>query len=196
MFSGLISATYQVNPSNRITGLYTRQTYFKPNRNASAFTPPDSTWIEDDVFSIYQGAYNSQIGSNAVFDGRVSYSTVVFPLFVQPGVTDPNTVELSTGRNSGAAPNNFDQWRTRLAIDAGMTWAKRTGNLNHALKGGYQYFRGLSDQTADAFQGVNLTVLNGAPQQVTEYNSPVQEKEVFSGSVLHLQATSRWARSR
>jgi len=187
MFSGLINATYQVNPRNRITGLYTRQTYWKPNRNASALNPPESTWIEDDVFSIYQGAYNSQIGPNAVFDGRVSYSTVVFPLFVQPGVTDPNTVELSTGKNSGAAPNNFDQWRTRLAIDGGMTWAKRTGNLNHALKGGYQYFRGLSDQTADAFQGVNLTVLNALPQQVTEYNSPVQEKEVFSGSVLHLQ---------
>src|SRR5262245_18608408 len=187
MFSGLINATYQVNPSNRITGLYTRQTYWKPNRNASATVPPDSTWIEDDIFTIYQGAYNSQIGSNAVFDGRVSYSTVTFPLRLQPGVTDPNSVELSTGLNSGVAGQTFDQWRTRLAIDAGMTWAKRTGNINHAIKGGYQYFRGLSDQTADVLQGVNLTTLNGIPQQVTEYNSPVQEKEVFAGSVLHLQ---------
>jgi len=187
MFSGLGNATYQINPSNRLTGLFTRQTYFKPNRNASALNPPESTWIEDDVFSIYQGAYNSQIGSNAVFDARVSYSTVVFPLKVQPGVTQPNTVELSTGRSSGAASLNFDQWRTRLAVDTAMTWAKRTGNINHDIKGGYQYFRGLSDQTADAFQGVNLNVLNGIPQTVTEYNSPVQEKEIFRGSVLHLQ---------
>src|SRR6185295_6104642 len=50
-----------------------------------------------------------------------------------------------------------------------------------------QYFRGLSDSIQDVFQGVNLQVLNGVPQTVTEYNSPVQEKEIFRGSVLHLQ---------
>src|SRR5204862_3014782 len=111
MFSGLANVSYQLNARNKITGLYTRQSYWKPNRNASALTPPESTWIEDDVFSIYQGAYNSQIGSNAIFDARVSYSTVVFPLNLQPGVTQPNEVELSTGRNSGAASQNYDQWR-------------------------------------------------------------------------------------
>jgi Carboxypeptidase regulatory-like domain len=187
MFSGLGNVTYELNPSNRITGLYTRQTYFKPNRNASALVPPESTWIEDDVFSIYQGAYNSQISSNAIFDARVSYSTVVFPLKLQPGVTQPNVVELSTGKNSGAASQNYDQWRTRLAVDTAMTYVKRTGNVNHDIKGGYQYFRGLADATQDVFQGINLNVLNSVPQTVTEYNSPVQEKEIFRGSVLHLQ---------
>lgn len=187
MFSGLGNVTYQINPSNRFTGLYTRQTYYKPNRNASALNPPESTWIEDDVFSIYQGAYNSQISSNAVLDARVSYSTVVFPLKLQPGVTQPNQVELSTGRNSGAASQNYDQWRTRLAVDTAVTYAKRTGSINHDIKGGYQFFRGLSDSLQDVFQGVNLSVLNGVPQTVTEYTSPVQEKEIFRGSVLHVQ---------
>ena len=37
------------------------QTYWKPNRNASAQVQPDSTWIEDDVFRIFQAHYNSQI---------------------------------------------------------------------------------------------------------------------------------------
>jgi hypothetical protein len=187
MFSGLGNATYQLNPSNRVTGLFTRQTYYKPNRNASALNPPESTWIEDDVFSIYQGAYNSQISSNAIFDARVSYSTVVFPLKLQPGVTQPNLVELSTGKSSGVASQSYDQWRTRLAVDTALNYAARTGNIGHDIKGGYQYFRGLSDSTQDVFQGVNLNVLNGAPQTVTEYNSPVQEKEIFRGSVLHLQ---------
>ena len=187
MFSGLGNVTYQVNPRNRVTGLFTRQTYLKPNRNASALNPPESTWIEDDVFSIYQGAYNSQIGSNAVFDARVSYSTVVFPLKLQPGVTAPNKLELSTGKSSGVASQSYDQWRTRLAVDTAMTYAKRTGSINHDIKGGYQYFRGLSDSIQDVFQGVNLQVLNSVPQTVTEYNSPVDEKEIFRGSVLHLQ---------
>jgi carboxypeptidase family protein len=187
MFSGLGNVTYQLNPSNRVTGLFTRQSYYKPNRNASALNPPESTWIEDDVFSIYQGAYNSQISSSAVFDARVSYSTVVFPLKLQPGVTQPNQVELSTGKSSGAASQSYDQWRTRLAVDTALTYIKRTGNINHDIKGGYQYFRGLSDSTQDVLQGVNVNVLNGVPQTVTEYNSPVKEIEIFRGSVLHLQ---------
>jgi hypothetical protein len=187
MFSGLGNVTYQVNPANRITGLYTRQTYWKPNRNASAFNPPESTWIEDDVFSIYQGAYNSQISSDAVLDARVSYSTVVFPLRFQPEADAPNRVELSTGVNSGAAPQSFDQWRTRLAVDGAISVFKRTGAVNHDIKGGYQFFRGLSEATADVFEGVNLNVLNGVPQTVTEYNSPVVAEEIFRGSVLHVQ---------
>jgi Carboxypeptidase regulatory-like domain len=187
MFSGLGNVTYQLNPDNRITGLYTRQTYYKPNRNASALNPPETTWIEDDIFTIYQGAYNSQISSNAVFDARVSYSTITFPLNLQPDITGPNVVELSTGVNSGSASQNFDQWRTRLAIDGGITIFKRTGQINHTIKAGYQYFRGFSDSIQDVFEGINLTVLDGQPQTVTEYNSPVDEEEIFRGSVLHVQ---------
>src|SRR6185503_14983957 len=57
--SGLVNLSYQLNSNNRIDALWTRQTYWKPNRNASASIQPDSTWIEDDVFSIYQAHYNS-----------------------------------------------------------------------------------------------------------------------------------------
>src|SRR5712692_9141490 len=87
LFSGLVNASYQFNPQNRLDVLWTRQTYYKPNRNASAQVQPDSTWIEDDVFRIYQGNYSSQISSNALLDARVSYSDIDFPLKLQPGVT-------------------------------------------------------------------------------------------------------------
>jgi hypothetical protein len=187
MFSGLGNVTYQLNERHRLTGLYTRQTYYKPNRNASALQPPETTWIEDDVFTIYQGAYNSQISSNAVFDARVSYSTVVFPLNLQPDITGPNVVELSTGLNSGSASQNFDQWRTRLAVDTAFSMFKRTGKIAHDIKAGYQYFRGLSEANQDVYQGVNLQVFEGEPRTVTEYTSPVDEEEIFRGSVLHVQ---------
>ena len=187
MFSGLGNVTYQLNARNRLTGLYTRQTYYKPNRNASAINPPETTWIEDDVFTIYQGAYNSQISSNAVFDARVSYSTITFPLKLQPDITGPNVVELSTGVNSGSASQSFDQWRTRLAIDSAVTLFKRTGRFNHDIKAGYQYFRGAEDAGQDVFDGINLQVLNGEAQTVTQFNSPVNSEEIFRGSVLHVQ---------
>ncbi len=187
MFSGLGNVSYEINSRNKVTGLFTRQTYWKPNRNASALVPPDSTWIEDDVFSIYQGAYNSQISSNSVFDARVSYSTIQFPLKFQPGVTDPNVTDLATGKQSGVAGQTYDQWRTRLAVDGSLTAFKRTGTINHDIKVGYQFFRGLSDSKQDVLQGVNLNVLAGVPQTVTEFNSPVDEIEIFRGSVIHAQ---------
>ena len=70
LFSGLVNLSYELNSKNRINALWTRQTYWKPNRNASAQIQPDSTWIEDDVFSIYQGKYSSTISSNALLDVR------------------------------------------------------------------------------------------------------------------------------
>jgi len=187
MFSGLANVTYQLDARNKITGLYTRQSYWKPNRNASALTPPESTWIEDDVFSIYQGAYNSQIGQNSVLDARVSYSTVVFPLKLQPGVTAQSVFDDGTGKSSGVASQSYDQWRTRLAVDSAMTVFKRMGSVTHDIKAGYEFFRGLSDSKQDVYQGVTLNVLNSVPEKVTEWNSPVDEIEVFRGSVLHAQ---------
>jgi len=52
-------------------------------------------------------------------------------------------VELSTGRNSAPRHRTYDQ----VADTAGgrhvaVTYAKRTGDINHSIKGGYQYFRG------------------------------------------------------
>ena len=135
-----------------------------------------------------RGRLQLQIGNNAVFDARVSYSTIAFPLNLQPDVTGPNVVELSTGVNSGAASQNFDQWRTRLAIDGGVTIVKRTGRVDPQHQGRLPASSGgFSDSIQDVFQGINLQVFEGEPQRVIEYNSPVGEEEIFRGSVLHVQ---------
>jgi hypothetical protein len=52
---------------------------------------------------------------------------------------------------------------------------------------GYEFFRGLSDAGIDVFQGVNLTVNNGVPNTVTQFNTPFREIEEFRGSVIHAQ---------
>src|SRR5262249_34868564 len=190
LFSGLVNVSYELNPKNRLDVLWTRQTYWKPNRNASAQVQPDSTWIEDDVFSIYQGRYTSSISSNALLDVRVSYSDVSFPLYLQSGVTQPNNVELTTGNQTGAAQFAYNpaQHRTRLALDGSYSWAK--GNLagaDHQFKVGYEFYRGYASSNLDALQGINLQTFGGAPSTVTEYNTPVPDIAEFTGSVLFLQ---------
>jgi hypothetical protein len=188
--SELVNLSYQLNPKNRLDVLWTRQTYWKPNRNAGATIQPDSTWIEDDVFSIYQAHYNSQISPNALLDVRVSDSDVSFPLFLQPGVTQPNTQETTTGNQTGVASFGYDppQHRTRLSLSGTLSYFKgHFAGAEHEFKGGYEFYRGYSSANLDALNGINLTTFNGAPSTVTEYNTPVPGIDEFTGSVLFVQ---------
>ena len=142
LFSWLVNATYQLNANNQITGLATRQTYLKPNRNADALIAPEATWIEDDIFRIYQGRYNSTIRNSALFDARVSYLKIDFPLKFQPDVTGPNTTELSTGFQNGAAAQAFQFYRSRTSAEFSLSYFKDNWlGANHDIKGGYQFFR-------------------------------------------------------
>jgi hypothetical protein len=188
LFSGLVNLSYQMNTKNRLDLLWTRQTYYKPNRNAGATCQPDCTWIEDDVFRIYQANYNSQISSRALLDVRVSYSDIDFPLGLQPGVTQPNTVETTTGVQSGVASLSFNQHRSRLSASASLSSLGHTfASANHDFKGGYEFYRGYASSNNDALDGINLTTFNGQPSTVTEYNTPVPGVSEFTGSVLYAQ---------
>lgn len=197
LFSWLVNASWQINPNNRFDALVTRQTYYKPNRNASAQVPPESTWVEDDVFRIYQGHYTSQISDNALVDARVSYVNIDFPLRDQPGSTRANITEATTGIQAGAAQLNFDQFRSRLAIDGTLSYFKgRWFGASHNLKVGYSFYRGYTEETDGAFDSVNLTTFGGAPSTVLQWNTPVFVKNEFTGSVLFAQdsiSSGRWA---
>jgi hypothetical protein len=192
LFSWLVNATYQLNPRNQITGLATRQTYLKPNRNADALIAPEATWIEDDIFRIYQGRYNSSITSNALFDARVSYLKIDFPLNFQPDVTGPHTTELTTGFQSGAAAQSFQFYRSRTSAEFALTYFK--GDLlgaSHDIKTGYQYFRGFARTGADVFEAVDQNLLGGTGSSITQYNTPLLSENTFTGSVLYVQDNVR-----
>jgi hypothetical protein len=192
LFSWLVNATYQLNPNNQITGLATRQTYLKPNRNADALIAPEATWIEDDIFRIYQGRYNSSITNNALFDARVSYLKVDFPLKLQPDVTGPHTTELSTGFQSGAAAQAFQFYRSRTSAEFSLSYFK--GNwlgASHDLKGGYQFFRGFARTGTDVLESVDQNLLDGEGSSITQYNTPLLSEDTFTGSVLFLQDNVR-----
>ena len=192
LFSWLVNATYQLNAKNQFTGLATRQTYLKPNRNADALIAPEATWIEDDIFRIYQGRYNSSITNNALFDARVSYLKVDFPLKFQPDVTGPHTTELSTGFQSGAAAQAFQFYRTRTSAETSLSYFKNHWlGVSHDIKGGYQFFRGFARTGADVLESVDQNLLNGQGSSITQYNTPLLSQDTFTGSVLFLQDNVR-----
>ena len=188
LFSGLVNLNYQFNPKNHLDVLGTIQTYYKPNRNASAQIQPDTTWIEDDVFRIYQAHYNSQIKSNALLDVRLSYSNVDFPLKFQPGVTQPYTTEATTGDQFGVSQLAFVFYRSRLAGDATLSFYKgKWGGADHDIKVGYQFGSAYSKSDTNVLDSVNLSLFNGAPSTVTEWNTPVVTESRYNDHVLFAQ---------
>ncbi|HTI38920.1 MAG TPA: TonB-dependent receptor [Vicinamibacterales bacterium] len=192
LFSWLVNGTYQLNAKNQITGLATRQTYWKPNRNADALIAPEATWIEDDIFRIYQGRYNSSISNNALFDARISYLKIDFPLKFQPDVTGPHTTELSTGFQCCAAAQSYKFYRSRTSAEFSMSYFKNDWlGANHDIKGGYQYFRGYARTGADVLEAVDQNLFNGDGSYIIQYNTPLDSQDTFTGSVLYLQDNVR-----
>jgi len=188
LFSGLLNLSYQLNPKHRIDVLGTIQTYYKPNRNASAQVPPDSTWIEDDVFRIFQGHYNAQIGGTALFDARISYSNVDFPLKFQEGVSEQNTTELTTGNQTGAAPQAFVFYRERLAGETSLNYYKAGWlGADHDFRVGYQFGRAVSESEADVVDGVTLNVFEGEPSFIIAFNTPVLTQSRYTDHVFFAQ---------
>jgi outer membrane receptor protein involved in Fe transport len=141
IFSGLGSVTYQVNDRNQVTGLFTRQTYLKPRRGTeNGFFVPSTTWIEDDVFDIAQGAWHSTLSDDTLLDARVSYSSIVFPLLPQEDATEAGNYDLSTGEYARAqAFGYYDQDRDRLSINGAATRFVSDWNGNHQFKFGLEY---------------------------------------------------------
>ena len=188
LFSGLLNLTWQATQKQRVELLGTFQTYYKPNRNASAQVQPDTTWIEDDVFRIFQGHYNAQIGSAALFDARISFSNVDFPLKFQEGVTQQNTTELTTGNQTGAAPQSFAFYRERLAGELSMSYYKAGWlGADHDFRFGYQYGRAVSNSDADVVDGATVNLFEGEPNFAILYNTPVHTESRYTDNVLFAQ---------
>jgi hypothetical protein len=141
IFSGLGSVTWQINPRNEVTGLFTRQTYLKPRRGTeNGIFDPTSTWIEDDVFDIAQGTWHSSISDDTLLDARVSYSSIVFPLLPQEDAIEAGNYDLGTGAYSRAnAFGYFDQNRDRLSINGAVTRFVSDLHGNHQFKFGAEY---------------------------------------------------------
>jgi len=186
--SALADLGYQLGPSRRLELLATVQTYYKPHEGAAAQISPETTWVEDDVFRIFQASYGSPLATNALLDVRIGYADVRFPLEFQPDATRQFSTEGVTGRQTGAASIARRSDRSRLAAKAALSLAKaRWARASHHLKVGYELGRQASNSEQDSRDGVWLYTLNGAPAFLLALNTPVQTRSRWTDHIGFVQ---------
>lgn len=187
----MVKPSIQLNPDNRVDLFYTRQTYLKPNRNASATVSPQSTWIEDDVFSVYQAQWQSLLSEDAFLDLRGSYLDVDFPLLFQPDAEGQAVIDLGTGAWSGPAPNQFFFRRKRWSADGSLSWFTSGASGSHDVKLGVQYTNSPVSTRTDIVDDVLVLPLNGSPFLVQQFStSNVAKQTVQTWSVYLSDAWS------
>ncbi|MGH9346889.1 MAG: carboxypeptidase regulatory-like domain-containing protein, partial [Vicinamibacterales bacterium] len=132
--SGLVNATYQVNDNNRLTGLYSKQYYKKPNRflAASNTLVQESTSNEDDVFDLFQVLWNSVLTRNLFVDARVGLNKILFPTY-QNG-TDQTLLDTATNIRTRNFTTDVERFRDRYQANTTFQYY-----LDQALGGRHEF---------------------------------------------------------
>lgn len=193
MTSGLANLTWQMNPKNRFSLYGARQVYDKPNRGASPLFTPQSTFHEDDHFTLLQGQWNAILSQQAFLDARVSHLDIFFPLY-QKG-TQQSLLDQSTGILERAAQTEsvFTRKRYQASVNLQYYVASALGG-RHELRAGLDYQHSPTTTAQHRIDDLNLfyrsaptaTVPAGGTQ-VTFFNSPVDSKATVNIASLYAQ---------
>ncbi len=191
--NGLGNVSWQLNPSNRVTGFYSRQRYSKPNRllNNAAITVPESTSDEEDVFNIGQGLWNSIIGKNLFIDARMAINTILFPTY-QNGGNAQSTTDEATGIVYGNFPTNTVRHRNRNQFNATANYyVDQWAGARHELKFGFDYSHAVTKNEITRADNVatRYTSANGdfEPVNVTLYATPQNDATAVNLLALFAQ---------
>ena len=195
--SGLVNANYQLNDSNRITGLYSRQYYKKPNRflTASNVTVLESTNNEDDVFDIYQVLLNSVVTQRFFIDARVGLNKIFFPTYLNG--SDQTLNDVATGIRTRNAATGAERWRDRYQMNTtGQYYVDEFAGGRHELKFGADYSHMPVEQRDVRFGDVDLNYSSatGLATTVTLFATPVYSKTALDVLALYAQDSVSWNR--
>jgi hypothetical protein len=191
--NGLGNVTWQLNSTNRITGLYSYQRYGKPNRllNPSSITVIDSTSDEEDRFHVAQGLWNSVIGKNLFLDARLAINKILFPTF-QNGGNQQSTTDNATGIVFGNFPTNTIRHRDRDQLNATANYyVDHALGARHEFKFGFDYSHAVTtnENTRVDNATTTFTSASGAfvPQNVTLYATPQNDTSAVNLLALFVQ---------
>ena len=195
--SGLINANYQLNDANRLTGLYSRQYYKKPNRflTASNVTVLESTNNEDDVFDIYQVLLNSVVTSKFFIDARVGLNKIFFPTYLNG--SDQTLLDSATNIRTRNATTGTERWRDRYQMNTtGQYYLDEALGGRHEFKFGVDYSHMPVENRVVRFDDVDLTYnsATGVSQNVTLYGTPFYSKSALDVLALYAQDSVAWKR--
>jgi hypothetical protein len=195
--SGLMNLNYQMNDNNRLTGLYSRQYYKKPNRflTASNVTVLESTNNEDDVFDIYQVLLNSVVTQKFFVDARVGLNRIFFPTYLNGN--DQTLLDVATNIRTRNAASGAERWRDRYQMNStGQYYLDEALGGRHEFKFGVDYSHMPVEQRDVRFDDVDLSYSSatGLSQNVTLFATPVYSKTALDVLSLYAQDSVSWNR--
>ena len=188
--SGLINATYQLNDRNRITGLYSRQYYKKPNRFliASNTAVKESTVNEDDVFDIYQVLLNSVVSQKFFVDARLGLNKIFFPTYLNGN--EQTLFDSATGIRTRNFNAGTERWRDRYQANAtGQYYIDELLGGRHELKFGFDRAHAPVENRVSRFDDVEPTYSSatGLAQNVILFATPFFTKSAVNVTALYAQ---------
>jgi Carboxypeptidase regulatory-like domain/TonB-dependent Receptor Plug Domain len=188
--SGLINANYQLSENNRLTGLYSRQYYKKPNRflAGSNTLVKESTSNEDDVFDIYQVLWNSVLSQRFFIDARVGLNKIFFPTYLNGN--DQTLNDSATGIRTRNFTAGTERWRDRYQANAtGQYYIDQALGGRHELKFGFDLAHSPVENRVSRFDDVDPTYSSatGLSQNVILYGTPFFTKTAINVTALYAQ---------
>lgn len=188
--SGLLNANYQVSQNNRLTGLYSRQYYKKPQRFliASNLATRESTVNEDDVFDIYQLLWNSVISQKFFVDARVGVNKIFFPTYLN--TTEQTLLDSATNIRTRNFNVGTERWRDRYQANAtGQYYVDNLLGARHEFKFGFDHAHAPVENRATRIDDVEPTYnsATGLSQNVQIFATPFFTKTAVDVTALYAQ---------
>ncbi|MDP3717013.1 MAG: TonB-dependent receptor [Acidobacteriota bacterium] len=188
--SGLVNLNYQISDKSRLTGLYSRQYYKKPNRFLAGANTlvQDSTSNEDDVFDIYQVLLNSVVTQQFFIDARVGLNKIFFPTYLNGA--DQTLLDTATGIRTRNFTTGTERWRDRYQANAtGQYYLDEFAGGRHEFKFGADYSHMQVENRVSRFDDVELTYSSatGRSQNVTLFGTPFFSKTGLNILALYAQ---------
>ena len=206
--SGLLNATYQVSQNNRLTALYSRQYYKKPQRFLipSNLAVRESTVNEDDVFDIYQVLWNSVISQRFFVDARVGVNKIFFPTYLN--TTEQTLLDSATNIRTRNFNVGTERWRNRYQANAtAQYFVDSFLGARHEFKFGFDHAHAPVENRATRIDDVEpvYSSATGLAQNVTLFATPfftqtavdvtaLYAQDSFSVKRLTVTAGVRWER--
>lgn len=177
----LLRSDYQINSKNRVNFNWWWNEQNQFDRFDGTFVYPQATWLQVEPTYILQGQWTSFITPSLSLDTRAGWNHLLFPLLYEPGV-GPNDIpieDIATGVLNGAAiyqqVNNTDV----IALASTASYSKSDWAGAHLFQAGVEFTDGRNRYLYLANHNMEEFLNNGAPYQVTVYNTPSDAREVY-----------------
>lgn len=186
-----LRSDWQINSKNKFSfiWLYNEQNRFFRRDTTYAFVTQQASWKQIEPAYILQGLWTSQLTNNLIFDFRIGWNKIVFPLSYQSNATNLNIQDVGLNTETGAAPYQFANPAWVLKWSAGGSWYKGNWHGTHNFKFGFEWGDSYNSYVYNVSQGINAIFNNGQASQVLAYNTPTTQKNYFRDTSFYVEDT-------